>query len=75
MFLDRLCLVVVFDTQSTRAQLSIVFTFSKPARLLYYKASNFNKRTFIAICPAINALPALPHSLKIDFSDSFLYCL
>ena len=75
MFLDRLCLVVVFDIRSTRAQLNIVFNFFKPAGPLCCKASDFNKRTFVVTYSAINVLPALSHSLKIIFSNSFLYSL
>ena len=75
MFLDCLYLVIAFDTRSTRVQLSIVFTLSKPVRPRYDRASDFNKQMFVATCFAINALPALLHSLKIVFFDSFLYCL
>lgn len=75
MFLDRLCLVVTFDIQSTSAQSNIIFTLSKPVGPLYCRASDFNKQTFVATCPAINVLPALFHSPKIVFSDLFLYCL
>ena len=75
MVLDYSCLVIAFDTWSTRAQLSIVFTLSKPAGHLCYRASDFNKRTFVATCLAINTSLALLYSLKIVFPDSFLYCL
>lgn len=74
-FLDRLCLLVAFDTQSIRALLSIIFTFSKLLVPVCYKASDFHKQMFVAACPNIHILLAIPYFLKIVLSDLFLYCL
>lgn len=75
MFLDYLCLIVVFNIQSTKAYLSIVITFFKPAEPMYYKTSDFNKQMFIITCFSINTLSAFFYSLKIVFSNLFLYYL